>query len=31
MTELTIEADGEVLGATPATFEVVPQAIRVKV
>ncbi len=28
---LTIEADGEVLGTTPATFEVVPQAIRIKI
>jgi diacylglycerol kinase (ATP) len=27
---LPIEADGEVLGSTPATFEVVPQAIRMK-
>ena len=27
---LPIEADGEVLGHTPATFEVVPQAIRMK-
>jgi diacylglycerol kinase (ATP) len=27
---LPIEADGEVLGFTPATFEVVPQAIRMK-
>jgi diacylglycerol kinase (ATP) len=26
-----IEADGEVLGTTPATFEVVPRAIRLKV
>lgn len=26
-----IEADGEILGTTPATFEVVPRAIRVKV
>jgi diacylglycerol kinase (ATP) len=28
---LPIEADGEILGTTPATFEVIPQAIRVKV
>jgi diacylglycerol kinase (ATP) len=28
---LQIEADGETLGTTPATFEVVPMAIRVKV
>ena len=28
---LPIEADGEVLGTTPATFDVVPAAIRVKV
>jgi diacylglycerol kinase (ATP) len=28
---LKIEADGEILGTTPATFEVIPQAIRVKV
>jgi diacylglycerol kinase (ATP) len=28
---LQIEADGEVLGTTPASFEVVPRAIRVKV
>lgn len=28
---LRIEADGQVLGTTPATFEVVPQAIRLKV
>jgi diacylglycerol kinase (ATP) len=28
---LEIEADGEILGTTPATFEVVPRAIRVKV
>jgi diacylglycerol kinase (ATP) len=28
---LPIEADGEILGATPATFEVIPAAIRVKV
>jgi diacylglycerol kinase (ATP) len=28
---LPIEADGEVLGTTPAVFEVVPEAIRVKV
>ena len=27
---LPIEADGEVLGQTPATFEVIPQATRVK-
>ncbi|MGZ4146784.1 MAG: diacylglycerol/lipid kinase family protein [Actinomycetota bacterium] len=27
---LPLEADGEVLGFTPATFEVVPQAIRMK-
>jgi diacylglycerol kinase (ATP) len=27
---LPLEADGEVLGSTPATFEVVPQAIRMK-
>jgi YegS/Rv2252/BmrU family lipid kinase len=27
---LPVEADGEVLGFTPATFEVVPQAIRMK-
>ena len=27
---LPIEADGEVLGQTPATFEVTPQAIRMK-
>ena len=28
---LEIEADGEILGTTPATFEVIPGAIRVKV
>jgi diacylglycerol kinase (ATP) len=28
---LPIEADGEILGTTPATFEVVPRAIRLKV
>jgi YegS/Rv2252/BmrU family lipid kinase len=28
---LPIEGDGEVLGTTPATFEVVPEAIRVKI
>lgn len=28
---LQIEADGEILGTTPATFEVVPRAIQVKV
>jgi YegS/Rv2252/BmrU family lipid kinase len=28
---LPIEADGEVLGTTPATFEVIPEAIRVKI
>ncbi len=28
---LLIEADGEVLGHTPATFEVLPDAIRLKV
>jgi len=28
---LPIEADGEILGTTPATFEVIPRAIRVKV
>jgi diacylglycerol kinase (ATP) len=28
---LLIEADGEMLGTTPATFEVVPRAIRLKV
>jgi diacylglycerol kinase (ATP) len=28
---LPIEADGEILGITPATFEVIPGAIRVKV
>jgi YegS/Rv2252/BmrU family lipid kinase len=28
---LEIEADGEILGTTPATFEVIPRAIRVKV
>jgi diacylglycerol kinase (ATP) len=28
---LLIEADGEILGTTPATFEVVPNAIRIKV
>ncbi|MGZ4130064.1 MAG: hypothetical protein ACXVPR_04485 [Actinomycetota bacterium] len=27
---MPLEADGEVLGFTPATFEVVPQAIRMK-
>jgi diacylglycerol kinase family enzyme len=27
---LPIEADGEVLGSTPATFEVVPQAVLMK-
>lgn len=27
---LPIEADGEILGSTPATFEVVPHAIRMK-
>jgi len=27
---LPIEADGEVLGFTPATFEVLPQAVSVK-
>jgi diacylglycerol kinase family enzyme len=26
-----IEADGEVLGTTPATFEVIPAALRLKV
>ena len=29
--ELPIEADGEVLGTTPATFEVIPEAIALKV
>jgi YegS/Rv2252/BmrU family lipid kinase len=28
---LPIEADGEILGTTPATFEVIPRAIRAKV
>lgn len=28
---LQIEADGEILGTTPATFEVIPKAIQVKV
>ena len=28
---LPVEADGEVLGSTPATFTVVPQAIRLKI
>lgn len=28
---LPIEADGEILGTSPATFEIVPKAIRVKV
>ncbi len=28
---LEIEADGEILGVTPATFEVIPEAIRLKV
>jgi diacylglycerol kinase (ATP) len=28
---MEIEADGEILGTTPATFEVIPRAIRVKV
>jgi diacylglycerol kinase family enzyme len=28
---LLVEADGEMLGTTPATFAVVPNAIRVKV
>ena len=28
---LPIEADGEILGTTPATFEVIPRAVRVKV
>jgi diacylglycerol kinase family enzyme len=28
---LLIEADGEVLGTTPATFEVIPEAIGLKV
>jgi diacylglycerol kinase family enzyme len=28
---LLVEADGEVLGTTPATFEIVPQAIQVKI
>jgi diacylglycerol kinase (ATP) len=28
---LRIEADGQVLGTTPATFEVVPQSIRLKI
>ena len=28
---LPIEADGEVLGVTPATFEIIPEAIRVKI
>jgi diacylglycerol kinase (ATP) len=28
---VAIEADGEILGTTPATFEVIPRAIRVKV
>jgi diacylglycerol kinase family enzyme len=27
---LPIEADGEVLGTTPATFEVIPHPIRLK-
>jgi diacylglycerol kinase family enzyme len=26
-----IEADGEVLGTTPATFEIIPGALRLKV
>jgi YegS/Rv2252/BmrU family lipid kinase len=29
--ELPIEADGEVLGTTPATFEVLPEALQLKV
>jgi diacylglycerol kinase (ATP) len=29
--ELPIEADGQVLGTTPATFEVVPQSLRLKI
>jgi diacylglycerol kinase family enzyme len=28
---VTLEADGEVLGSTPATFEVIPGPIRLKV
>jgi diacylglycerol kinase family enzyme len=28
---LLVEADGEVLGHTPATFEVLPAALRLKV
>jgi diacylglycerol kinase family enzyme len=28
---LWVQADGEILGTTPATFEVVPQAIRLKI
>jgi diacylglycerol kinase family enzyme len=28
---LPIEGDGEVLGTSPATFEVLPEAIRVKI
>jgi diacylglycerol kinase (ATP) len=28
---LPIEADGEILGTTPATFEVIPGAVRIKV
>jgi diacylglycerol kinase family enzyme len=28
---VTVEADGEVLGTTPATFEVIPGPIRLKV
>lgn len=27
---LAVQADGEVLGQTPPTFEVIPQAIRMK-
>ena len=29
--ELAVEADGKPLGTTPATFEVVPQAISLKI
>ena len=28
---LVVEADGEVLGTTPASFEVLPQALRLKI
>jgi diacylglycerol kinase family enzyme len=28
---MLIEADGEMLGVTPATFEIVPSALRLKI